>query len=172
LADNMLLALALAYLIMVAILRHWGYPLVIMLTVPLGYVGGVLGLRLMNAVGITASFDMITVLGFVVLIGVVVNNPILLVERHRKNLASGLSPIDSLRDAAGTRLRPIMMTTLTTLFGLFPLVFLPREGTELYRGLGIVLLFGLLISTLVTLSFTPCLLRLLHGEGERMPRPA
>ena len=74
-------------------------------------------------------------------------------------------------DAAGTRLRPIMMTTLTTLFGLFPLVFLPREGTELYRGLGIVLLFGLLFSTVVTLSFTPCVLRLLPG-GERRQAPA
>lgn len=171
LTDNMLLALALAYLVMVAILRHWGYPLVIMLTVPLGYAGGVLGLRLMNAVGITATFDMITVLGFLVLIGVVVNNPILLVERYRENLAAGRSSVDSLLDAAGTRLRPIMMTTLTTLFGLFPLVFLPREGTELYRGLGIVLLFGLLISTLVTLSFTPCLLRLLRQDGA-VPRPA
>ncbi len=172
LVDNMLLALALTYLIMVAILRHWGYPLVIMLTVPLGYAGGVLGLRLMNAVGITASFDMITVLGFLVLIGVVVNNPILLVERHRENIAAGLAPVDSLLDAARTRLRPIMMTTLTTLFGLFPLVFLPREGTELYRGLGIVLLFGLLISTLVTLSFTPCLLRLLRRGGAQAPSPA
>jgi len=172
LADNMLLALALTYLIMVAILRHWGYPLVIMLTVPLGYAGAVLGLRLMNAVGITASFDMITVLGFLVLIGVVVNNPILLVERHRENIAAGLAPVDSLLDAASSRLRPIMMTTLTTLFGLFPLVFLPREGTELYRGLGIVLLFGLLFSTLVTLSFTPCLLRLLRRGGAQTPSPA
>lgn len=163
LADNMLLALALVYLIMAAILRHWGYPLVIMLTVPLGYAGGILGLRLMNAVGISASFDMITVLGFLVLIGVVVNNPILLVERYRDNLAAGLAPAQALLDAARTRLRPIMMTTLTTLFGLFPLVFLPREGTELYRGLGIVLLFGLLFSTLVTLTFTPCLLRCLRS---------
>ncbi len=164
LADNMLLALALVYLIMAAILRHWGYPLVIMLTVPLGYAGGVLGLRLMNAVGISASFDMITVLGFLVLIGVVVNNPILLVERYRESLAAGVVPAQALLDAARTRLRPIMMTTLTTLFGLFPLVFLPREGTELYRGLGIVLLFGLLFSTLVTLTFTPCLLRCLRSD--------
>ena len=166
LADNMLLALALVYLVMAAILRHWGYPLVIMLTVPLGYAGGVLGLRLMNAVGISAGFDMITVLGFLVLIGVVVNNPILLVERYRESLAAGVAPAQALLDAARTRLRPIMMTTLTTLFGLFPLVFLPREGTELYRGLGIVLLFGLLFSALVTLTFTPCLLRCLRsGRG-------
>ena len=163
LADNMLLALALVYLVMAAILRHWGYPLVIMLTVPLGYAGGVLGLRLMNAVGISAGFDMITVLGFLVLIGVVVNNPILLVERYRESLAAGVAPAQALLDAARTRLRPIMMTTLTTLFGLFPLVFLPREGTELYRGLGIVLLFGLLFSALVTLTFTPCLLRCLRS---------
>jgi multidrug efflux pump subunit AcrB len=171
LADNMLLALALVYLIMVAILRHWGFPLVIMLTVPLGYAGGVLGLLLMNAVGSRAAFDMITVLGFLVLIGVVVNNPILLVERYRENMAAGRGAVDALLDAAGARLRPIMMTTLTTLFGLFPLVFLPREGTELYRGLGIVLLFGLLFSTVVTLSFTPCVLRLLPG-GKRCPAPA
>ncbi len=85
---------------------------------------------------------------------------------------AGLAPVDSLLDAARSRLRPIMMTTLTTLFGLFPLVFLPREGTELYRGLGIVLLFGLLISTLVTLSFTPCLLRLLRRGGAQTPSPA
>jgi multidrug efflux pump subunit AcrB len=164
LADNMLLALALVYLIMAAILRHFGWPLVIMLTVPLGYAGGVMGLWLMNAVGIRATFDMITVLGFAVLIGVVVNNPILLVERYRENLAAGLASADALLAAAQTRLRPIMMTTLTTLFGLFPLVFLPREGTELYRGLGIVLLFGLLFSTVVTLTFTPCVLRLLARD--------
>ena len=167
LTDNMLLALVLAYLIMVAVLRHWGWPLVIMLTVPLGYAGGVLGLWLMNAAGIRAAFDMITVLGFAVLIGVVVNNPILLVERYRENLAAGLASAQALQDAAGTRLRPIMMTTLTTLFGLFPLVFLPREGTELYRGLGIVLLSGLLFSTVVTLSFTPCVLRLLPAGRRR-----
>ncbi|GAB4351759.1 MAG: hypothetical protein Kow0073_07110 [Immundisolibacter sp.] len=116
----------------------------------------------MSAVGISARLDMITVLGFLVLIGVVVINPILLVERYRESPAAGVAP--ALRDAARRRLRPVMMTTLTTLFGLFALVFLPREGTELYRGLGIVLRLGLLFSTLVTLTFTPCLPRCLRSD--------
>jgi multidrug efflux pump subunit AcrB len=158
----------LAYLLMVAIFRHWGYPLLIMLTVPLGIAGGIFGLWLMNLMpGVHQPFDMITMLGFLVLIGVVVNNPILLVEQALRNRSNGMDIARSVIESTQVRVRPIMMTTLTTLGGLAPLVFWPRAGTELYRGLGIIVLFGLLSSTLLTLTFMPSLLALVLRLGEK-----
>ena len=169
LTGNMGLAVLLAYLLMVAIFRHWGYPLLIMLTVPLGIAGGIFGLWLMNLLpSVHQPFDMITMLGFLVLIGVVVNNPILLVEQALQNRRAGMDVATSVIESTRVRVRPIMMTTLTTLGGLAPLVFLPRAGTELYRGLGIIVLFGLLSSTLLTLTFMPSLLALVLRVGERM----
>ena len=102
---------------------------------------------------------MITMLGFVILLATVVNNPILIVEQTRHNLnARGLAVADAVKQAVRTRLRPILMSTATTIFGLAPLVFIPGAGTELYRGVGIVVLCGILASVILTLSFLPCLL--------------
>ncbi|MBL4623125.1 MAG: efflux RND transporter permease subunit, partial [Immundisolibacteraceae bacterium] len=169
LTGNMGLAVLLAYLLMVAIFKHWGYPLLIMLTVPLGIAGGIFGLWLMNLLpSVHQPFDMITMLGFLVLIGVVVNNPILLVEQALQNRRAGMDIAASVIESTRVRVRPIMMTTLTTLGGLAPLVFLPRAGTELYRGLGIIVLFGLLTSTLLTLTFMPSLLALVLRAGEKI----
>lgn len=172
LMGNMLLSAVLIYLVMVAVLRHWAYPLLIMGTVPVGAAGGIAGLALMHALGVRAPLDMLTLLGFLVLIGIVVNNPILLVERTRQNLQGGAEVLDAITAAVRTRLRPIAMTTLTTVVGLLPLVARPGEGTELYRGLGIVVLFGLAGSALVTLTFTPCLLALIlrARQGGRVQR--
>ncbi len=104
-------------------------------------------------------FDMITMLGFLVLLGTVVNNPILLVEGALRRLKeSGVSATEAVTESVRIRLRPIMMSTITTLVGLSPLVFYPGAGTELYRGLGAIVLFGLLFSTLVTLTFMPAAL--------------
>ena len=114
-----------------------------------------------NVFGISIPFDMITLLGMVVLIGIVVNNPILLLEQTRLRLAQGEIPYDAVFNSVKVRLRPIMMSMLTTIFGLAPVVFLPGAGTELYRGLGTIVLFGLLFSTLLTLIFIPALLSLL-----------
>jgi HAE1 family hydrophobic/amphiphilic exporter-1 len=104
----------------------------------------------------------LTMLGFIMLVGTVVNNPILIVEQsliHWRDdgLPIGQAVIESVR----TRIRPIFMTTLGGLVGLLPLVLAPGAGSELYRGIGAVLLGGLLISTLVTLVFVPCLLSLM-----------
>jgi multidrug efflux pump subunit AcrB len=156
---------------MVAVFSHWGWPLLIMTSVPIGISGGIAGLALLNLVGahldkiglypISQPFDMITMLGFLVLIGTVVNNPILIVERAISNLRDqGLSVIDAVTEAVHIRLRPIMMSMVTTVAGLSPLVFNPGAGTELYRGLGAIVLFGLLFSTLVTLTFIPAMLAL------------
>jgi multidrug efflux pump subunit AcrB len=183
LVSNFVVALMIVYLLLVAILSHWGYPLVIMTTVPVGVSGGIAGLWLLNAVGgqlgliglepLQQPFDMITMLGFLVLIGTVVNNPILIVERTMRNVRDeGMAPAAAVEEAVSTRLRPIMMSTITTVLGLSPLVLLPGAGTELYRGLGAVVMFGILYSAAVTLFFLPSLLALVFGLRERfMARP-
>jgi len=161
LSGNYVVALLLVYLLLVAIFKHWGYPLLIMTTIPLGIASGLLGLALMNAAGISQPFDMITMLGFLILMGTVVNNPILIVHEATVNLRNGLSAAQSVSDAVATRLRPIAMTTITTVCGLAPLVLIPGEGTELYRGVGAIVLFGLLGSAIVTVSFLAALTALI-----------
>jgi multidrug efflux pump subunit AcrB len=169
LLDNYVVSIILCLLVLVAIFGHWGWPLVILTSVPLGIAGGIGGLALLNGVGtllplaglspISQPFDMITMLGFLILLGLVVNNPILIVDRTLANLRSGMTDaVEAVREAVATRIRPIMMSMITTLFGLAPLVFIPGEGTELYRGVGVVVLTGLLFATLVTLTFLPALL--------------
>jgi multidrug efflux pump subunit AcrB len=166
LTGNYVVALILVYLIMVAIFTHWGYPLLIMTTIPLGVAGGIAGLALMNAVGswlptlgfnaVHQPFDMISMLGFLILMGTVVNNPILIVHRAADNLREGgMHAADAVREAVESRLRPIVMSTITTICGLAPLVFVPGEGTELYRGVGAIVLFGLAGAAIVTLTFLP-----------------
>jgi len=180
LTDNYLVALVLCYLVMVAIFSHWGWPLVIMTSVPLGIAGGIAGLALMNGVGsllpllglaeLHQPFDMITMLGFLILLGLVVNNPILIVDRTLYLLREGATdPVAAVREAVAARIRPILMSLITTLFGLAPLVFIPGAGTELYRGVGAVVLFGLLFATLVTLTFLPALLVTLLRLRARLP---
>jgi len=159
LKDNFAVALILIYLLLVAIFKHWGYPLIILATIPLGLAGGLLGLVLINTLGISQPFDMITMLGFLILLGTVVNNPILIVDQTRQNLRRENCTVrDAVLDAVGTRLRPILMSTATTIFGLAPLVIIPGAGTELYRGVGIVVLAGIFVSTVITLTFLPSLL--------------
>lgn len=169
LSGNYAVAVLLCYLLLVAVFTNWGYPLVIMTTVPLGIAGGIVGLWLLNVVGgwlpafgltaISQSFDMITMLGFLILVGTVVNNPILLVDRALHNVReAGLEPVAAVREAIEVRLRPILMSSITTIFGLAPLVFIPGAGTELYRGVGAIVLFGLFFATIVTLVFLPVLL--------------
>ena len=163
---NFILAVFIAYLLMVAVFSHWGFPLIIMTTVPIGISGGLVGLWLVNMIGgnldligltpVLQPFDVITMLGFLVLIGTVVNNPILIVERAVRNVEQkGMEIVEAVREAAHVRLRPVMMSTVTTVCGLSPLVFLPGEGAELYRGLGAIVLFGLLFSSFITLTILP-----------------
>ena len=101
---------------------------------------------------------MIAMLGFLILMGTVVNNPILIVHQAMTNVVrQHMRAREAVRDAVETRLRPIAMSTLTTVFGLAPLVFLPGAGTELYRGVGAIVLFGVLGTALVSLTFLPAL---------------
>lgn len=179
LGENFIIAILLCYLLLVAIFSHWGYPLVIMTNVPLGIAGGIVGLWLMNHIGaqlpvfglaaISQPFDMITMLGFLILVGTVVNNPILIVDQALTNLREeNMVPVDAVKSAVETRLRPIMMSMITTVCGLSPLVFIPGAGTELYRGVGAIVLFGLFFATLVTLIFLPALLVTIFNLREKL----
>ncbi len=178
---NLVIAGLITYLLMAALFESWFYPAVIIAAVPLGSIGGLLGLAVLNAVG--ASFgifqplDVLTMLGFVILIGTVVNNPILIVDRSLHLVREeGYEPVDAILEAVKSRIRPIFMTTFTTLLGLLPLVIFPGAGSELYRGLGSVLLGGLLVATLVTLVLVPlllglCLRRPFPGDQGRFTAP-
>ena len=168
LAANLPVALIIVYLLLVAIFRHWGYPWLIMTTIPLGIAGGIVGLALLNLAGsllgwlglggLNQPFDMITMLGFLILMGTVVNNPILIVDRAMQYMKEeGGEAIDAVREAVALRLRPIAMSTLTTICGLSPLVFIPGAGTELYRGVGAIVLFGILGAAIVSLTMLPAL---------------
>lgn len=168
LAANLPVALIIVFLLLVAILKHWGYPLLILTTIPLGIAGGMVGLTLLNLVGSLLSwlglgelnqpFDMISMLGFLILMGTVVNNPILIVDRAMQQInEEGKSAIDAVREAVASRLRPITMSTLTTICGLSPLVFIPGAGTELYRGVGAIVLFGILGAAIVSVTMLPAL---------------
>ncbi|NQV24340.1 MAG: efflux RND transporter permease subunit [Rhodopirellula sp.] len=158
---NVLLALLITYLLMAALFESWLYPFVIILSVPLGAVGGVAGLQLLNLF-VLQPLDVLTMLGFVILIGTVVNNPILIVHQSLNLMREqNLPPNQAIIESVRTRIRPIFMTTMTTVLGLLPLVLFPGAGSELYRGLGSVVLGGLLISTIFTLVLVPTLFSLM-----------
>ncbi|MDH3550131.1 MAG: efflux RND transporter permease subunit, partial [Gammaproteobacteria bacterium] len=118
-------------------------------------------------------FDMISMLGFLILMGTVVNNPILIVDRAMQNMKeAGSAPIDAVREAVASRLRPIAMSTLTTICGLSPLVFIPGAGTELYRGVGVIVLFGILGAAIVSLTMLPALTISVLTWNERRRAPS
>jgi len=142
-------------------------PLVIMLTVPLALAGGILGLYITEtAIGATV------LVGGVLLVGIVVNNAIIMVELANQIRAeSGLDYRSAILRAAPQRLRPILMTTITTVLGLFPLAVGSGEGGEFLQPLGVVVFSGLSLATLLTLFMIPCFYVLLHEDiGEKLLR--
>jgi HAE1 family hydrophobic/amphiphilic exporter-1 len=155
---------------MAALFESWLHPFVIILSVPFGAVGGFLGLWLLNRF-VLQPLDVLTMLGFVILVGTVVNNAILIVHRSLGAMRDeGLSTREAVLDAVESRIRPIFMTTLTSVFGLSPLVLFPGAGSELYRGLGSVVLGGLLVSTFFTLIMVPTLFSLFVDAGHGASR--
>ena len=162
------------YLLMAALFESWLYPLVIILTVPLGAVGGLAGLALLNvylplqkALGLSSAgghqtLDVLTMLGFVILIGTVVNNAILIVHQSLNHVRyENMPENEAILESVRGRIRPIFMTTTTTVLGLSSLVLFPGAGSELYRGLGAVVLGGLVVSTIFTLVLVPTLFSLM-----------
>ena len=140
---------------MAILFESFVYPLIVMLSVPVAAAGGLMGLAILN-IFIDQSLDMLTMMGFIILIGIVVNNAILLVHQtlyhiRVENMAAG----EAIQEATRNRVRPIFMSTLTSIFGMLPLVLFPGSGSELYRGLGSVVLGGLSLSAVLTLALVP-----------------
>lgn len=164
--SSLFLALLVVYLLMCVLFQSWIYPLVIMVTVPLATFGGLLTLAgvhywsLIDRHMPIQNMDVLTILGFVILAGVVVNNAILIVHQTLNFLAtdSNMDPKEAIAQATESRVRPIMMSTLTSVGGMAPLVLMPGAGSELYRGLGSVVVGGLLVSTVFTLVLIPLVL--------------
>ncbi len=167
---NFVLAAVIAYLLMAALFGNFIYPLVIMFSVPLAAAGGILGLNVLNIFADTPTpMDIVTMLGFVILIGVVVNNAILIVHQSLNNVRyHGMEYRDAVVEATRVRLRPIYMSATTSIFGMLPLVIFPGAGSELYRGLGSVILGGIAVSTVFTVFVVPSLLMfVIPMEGRR-----
>lgn len=179
-SARMVWAILVTYLLMCALFESFLYPFVILLSVPLAIVGGFAGLKIVHEITLAdptkapQQLDVLTMLGFVILIGVVVNNAILLVHQALNfmrgesddNLEQSdavldpMNPVDAIVESVKTRTRPIMMSVLTSVGGMLPLVLIPGSGSEMYRGLGSVVVGGLLVSTIFTLLLVPLLFSL------------
>ncbi len=153
-------AVLVLFLLMTALFRSALDSLVVLASMPMALAGGVLGLRALNLFAFQ-SLDLLTMIGFVILMGLVVNNAILLIDRARRGRSEGLSPEESIRMAVETRVRPIWMSTLTSVVGMLPLALVPGVGSEIYRGLAVVIVGGMLASTAFTVIFMASALRLL-----------
>lgn len=158
-SGSFLLAIAILYLLMSALFRSFLDSLKVLLSIPLATVGGVVALRLTNLV-VFQPMDLLTMIGFIILLGLVVNNAILLVYQTRAAEREGLGRRAAVEQAVNLRLRPILMSTLTSIFGMLPLLLMPGAGTELYRGLAGVIVGGMSVSTVFTLILLPSLLRI------------
>ncbi|MGW8223470.1 MAG: efflux RND transporter permease subunit [Syntrophobacteria bacterium] len=158
---NFVLALVITYLLMAALFASFLYPLVIMFSVPLAAAGGFAGLWLVSTFIEYQSLDVLTMLGFIILIGTVVNNAILIVHQSLNHMRhEGMERREAIREAVRNRIRPIFMSTTTSVFGMLPLVLFRGAGSELYRGLGSVVVGGLALSTIFTLFLIPALFSL------------
>ncbi len=163
--SRFFLALLVTYLLMAALFESFLYPVVIMFSVPLAVAGGFLGLAVMHMAIPSQHLDVVTMLGFVILIGIVVNNAILIVhlalsfmkgvDHNHGGLPEPIGPRQAISRAVRARVRPIFMTTLTSVFGMLPLVLAPGSGSELYKGLGSVVVGGLSVATVFTLIVVP-----------------
>jgi len=167
---NLVIALLITYLLMAGLFESWLYPFVIMVSVPMAVIGGLGGLHIVNYF-VLQQLDILTMLGFIILVGTVVNNAILIVHQALNQIRDkGMEPRAAILESVRIRVRPIFMTTLTTTFGLLPLVLFPGAGSELYRGLGSVVLGGLIVSTGFTLFLVPTLFSLMVDARESIGR--
>ena len=159
--QNLGFALIALFLLLAALFRSVKDSIYVILTIPLASFGGVLALVLLRLFT-PQTLDLLTMVGFVVLMGLVVNNAILLVDQARNEIRAGAPVRAAVESALATRTRPIMLTTMTTLFGMVPMVLVPGPGSVLYRGLGTVLVGGMALNSVFTLVLLPTLLRLIE----------
>lgn len=169
---NFLIAIGLLVLIMAGLFRSLKDAILVVISIPLAAVGGVLAITLVNAIKFQ-PLDLLGMIGFIILLGLVVNNAILLVAQTRAAEAQGLSRSDAVQQALRYRLRPIFMSTLTSLFGMLPLLVVPGAGSDIYRGMAAAIVGGMSVSTLFTLLLLPSLLQMTARprEADALARP-
>ena len=156
----LLLGVVLVYLIMVAQFQSLKAPFIVMFTIPLAFTGGFLALLLS---GIEVS--VISLIGFVMLVGIIVNNGIVLVDYINQQRLAGMGLREAIIDAGVTRLRPILMTSLTTILGLVVTALAKNAGTALIQPIALVCIGGLLYATLMTLFVVPCMYEILNKKA-------
>jgi multidrug efflux pump subunit AcrB len=164
--TNLGVAAIVLFLILAAMFRSLWDAFLVLLSMPLAIAGGILALRVMNLFT-TQAMDLLTTIGFVILLGLVVNNAILLVMQTRTGEREGLSKTEAVAQAVRVRARPIYMSTLTSIFGMLPLMLVPGVGSQIYRGLATVIVGGMIVSAIFTLILMPSVLRL---PRLRLPR--
>lgn len=152
LTTAMIVAVLLVYMIMASQFESLRYPFIVMFSMPLAITGAILGLLITGN-----TITMPAMMGFVMLIGMVVNNGIVLVDYTNQLMDRGMNCYDALTTAGPRRLRPILMTTLTTVLGMLPMALATSEGSEMMQALAVAVIFGLSLSTVVTLIFIPVL---------------
>lgn len=154
-------ALLISFFLLAGLFEDFLAPVVVLVVLPLAAAGGVLALVGVNRWVTPQPLDLMTALGFLILIGVVVNNAILIVDGALARLRAGTELVEATAEAVSSRVRPIFMSTLTSLAGLLPMVLSQGAGGELYRGVGTIVLGGLALSTLLSLYLVPALFVLL-----------
>jgi len=159
LGTNFLLAIAILFLIMAALFKSVKDSALVIITLPMATVGGILAIRGMDLIN-PLPLDLLGMIGFIILLGLVVNNAILLVAQTRASESRGSSRPEAVREALSLRIRPIFMSTSTSLMGMLPLVLSPGAGSLIYRGLATVIVGGMAVSTIFTLFLLPALLQL------------
>ena len=158
-SSNFIMALFILLLLMAGLFRSLKDSAMVVMTIPLAGVGGVVALQVLN-IFTFQPMDLLTMIGFIILLGLVVNNAILLVDQTRQAERRGMDRHEAVQNALTVRLRPIFMSTLTSIFGMLPLLLLPGEGSVIYRGLAASIVGGMAFSLFFTLLLLPCLLRL------------
>jgi HAE1 family hydrophobic/amphiphilic exporter-1 len=165
LGQAMILGILLVYMILASQFESLVQPLIIMVTLPLAIVGVILGLLIGNC-----TFNVVSFVGAIILVGIVVNNAIVLIDYINQLRAQGMERNEAVVSAGEIRLRPILMTTLTTVLGLVPLALATGEGSEMGRPLAYTVIGGLTTSTLLTLIVVPVVYTLVDGLGRRIAR--
>ena len=158
-SSNFLMALGILFLLMAGLFRSLKDSAIVALTIPLAGVGGIIALQVLNLFSFQ-PMDLLTMIGFIILLGLVVNNAILLVDQTRRAEREGLDRHAAVHQALKVRMRPIFMSTFTTIFGMLPLVLMPGEGSVIYRGLATTIVGGMTCSLFFTLLMLPSLLRI------------
>ncbi len=167
LSSNFVLAAALLFVIMASVFRSARDSALVIIALPLATVGGVIGIQILNLFKPT-PLDLLGMIGFVILLGIVVNNAILLMAQARDSEAEGMTRSEAAHAALRLRLRPILMTTGTSVMGMLPLALVPGPGSAIYRGLAVIIVGGVLVSTIFTLVLLPALIQL-GGAKEARP---